>query len=91
MAKAVVTAANQWSEWEEIRGPGFDVSVSGTFAATVTLQRKRKSEADALARSVNTWTAPAEASGVSSGDWLYRIGVAAGQFTSGSIAVEVSI
>lgn len=85
----LINGANQWTTPVSV-GRIFDVSIYSdtSFSGTITLQRKRI--ADAGWRDVKTWTAPVEETGESSGSWLYRIGCKTGQYTSGSINVEVS-
>lgn len=84
-----ITAQNQFTEVVDT-GRLFDVSIYDTasFVGTITLQRKRP--ADTTWRDVKTWTAPAEETGESSGNWQYRLGCKTGGFTSGSITVELS-
>lgn len=89
-----ITAANSFSDpldvqggHENVRGGGFNVSVSGTFVATVTLQRSFDGGTTWL--DVATYTSPAEAVGFEPEGCLYRIGVKTGDFVSGSINVRV--
>lgn len=85
----LINAANQFTPAiSEVRM--FDVSIydNTAFSGTITLQRKRP--ADANWRDVKTYTAPVEETGESSGNWQYRIGCKTGQYTSGSINVEIS-
>ena len=90
MASRSITAANQFTTAEQF-GAVFDVSIhsSSSFVGTITLQRKRPGEADALFRDVKSWTAPTEETGQDGGAWLYRIGCKTGAYTSGTIVVEV--
>ena len=89
---AVIEAAGTGTAWLEIDRLDtglFDISVSGTFSGTITLQRKRSGETDGLARDVETFTAAAEKTGEVRGEWLLRLWCKAGDYTSGSAAVEV--
>lgn len=85
----LINAANQFTPViSEVRM--FDVSIfdNTSFSGTITLQRKRPG--DTNWRDVKTYTAPVEETGQSSGNWQYRIGCKTGQYTSGSINVEIS-
>lgn len=64
----------------------FDVSISGTFVATVTLQRSKDG---ATWRDADTFAAPTEVSGKSGSTWYYRAGVKTGDYTSGTATVEL--
>ena len=64
-------------------------SVSGTFSATVTLQRSFDNGSNWV--DVKTFTAPEEGNVLDSeSSVVYRIGVKTGEFTSGSISVRLS-
>ncbi len=88
---ASVTAQNTGSEWLQLRGQRnfFDISVSGTFAADVTLQRKRPGEAASAARDIETYTAGTEKLGEMQGHWDVRLFVKTGDFTSGTAVLEL--
>lgn len=66
-------------------GDMFDLSISGTFVATLTLQRSK----DGLTgwMDVEAFTAPAQKTGVSGSAWFYR--VIASAFTSGAAVVDI--
>jgi hypothetical protein len=87
-AEAAVTAAETWTDWIKPEGP-FNVSVSGTFTATVTLQRSFDGGTTPLV--VATFT---EAGEKFYEDFdpnaSYRIGVDTEDFTSGQADVRVS-
>ena len=61
-------------------------SVSGTFVATVTVQRSRDG---ATWLDVDSTTAPTELDATSAGGWHWRAGVKTGQYTSGTAIVNV--
>ena len=62
------------------------LSVSGTFVATATVQRSR----DGVTWfDVGNTTVPTELDAVSAGDWHWRAGVKTGDFTSGTVVVNV--
>lgn len=97
-----ITAQNTWSNaispvdlvaearglLESWKAGKLNISISGTWVATVTLQR---SFDGVIWLDVTTWTANAEQSmndpesGVT-----YRIGVATGNFTSGTVILRLS-
>ena len=92
MALTALNGADQFAPALEVnQGQKFDVSVGGTFTATVTLQRKRVGEADSAYRDVQSFTQPAEQVGESAGRWLYRLGIKPGDYTVGTANVEVSL
>jgi hypothetical protein len=62
----------------------FNVSISGTFVATVTVQR---STDGTVWRDVNTFTAPFEGVGYDPMKNYYRAGFKTGQYTSGSATI----
>lgn len=86
-----VTAQNTGTDWLQLRGDRgfFDVSVSGSFTATATLQRKRPGEAASAARDIETYTAGAEKIGEVQGHWDIRLFVKTGEFTSGTVTLEL--
>lgn len=88
MPRTSVTASaqNTWSDPIRIVG-SFNVSISGTFVATATVQR---SDDATTWRNVNTWTAPAEEVGTDPILNYYRIGVATGNYTSGTVVASIN-
>lgn len=90
---ASVSAADSGSDWLQLRGHRnfFDVSVSGTFVATVTLQRKRPGDAAAAARDVETYTAGAEPLKEFAGHWDVRLYVKSSAYTSGTAVLELGV
>jgi hypothetical protein len=67
-------------------GNSFDITVSGTFVATVVLQRS-KDQVTWL--DVASFTAPVENTGSAGSAWYFRIGVKTGGFTSGTVVVDL--
>ncbi len=67
-------------------GKTFDVSISGSFAATVVVQRSKDLT---VWRDVESFTAPIEKVGLSGSTWYFRAGVASGGYFSGTVEVEV--
>lgn len=88
---ATVTAQNQFTDsiapTEHFQSPKIGhltVSISGTFTATVTLQRSF--DGGTTWKDVSAYTAATEVSiSDKTSDILYRIGVATGDFTSGTV------
>jgi len=90
MATADISAQNQFTDPVLVDGYDFDVSIhnSSSFVGTITLQRSR--EKDGTYRDVETWTAVVEDRGVSAGKFWYRLGCKTGDYTSGTISLDIS-
>jgi hypothetical protein len=88
---AGIAAENSGTDWLQLRGARnfFDISVSGTFAATVHLQRKRPGEDASAARDVESYTAGTEKLGEMQGHWDVRLFVKSGNYTSGTVKAEL--
>lgn len=88
MPRTSVSAAaeNTWSDPIRIVG-SFNLSISGTFSATVTVQR---SEDGTTWHNVDTWTAPSEEVGYDPILNYYRVGVATGGYTSGTAVASMN-
>jgi len=93
---ASVTAADQFTSAIQVTGTGtqrpFTVIRAGTWVATVTLQRSLESE-DGPWVDVTTYTTNGTVSfddGLSNQIAWYRIGVKAGNFTSGTAEIELN-
>lgn len=83
-----VTAENQFTDAAILTGY-FNVSISGTWVATVTLQRSFDSGSTWF--DVDTRTANTEEYGLEPENTVqYRIGVKMGGFTSGTIVLRLS-
>jgi hypothetical protein len=81
-----ISAQNTFSDPIRIVG-SFDLSISGTFVATVTVQR---SDDATTWRNVDTWTAPTERVGSDPILNYYRVGVATGNYTSGTVVASIN-
>lgn len=88
---ASVAAADDGTDWLQLRSDGnfFDISVSGTYSGTVTLQRKRPGESASAARDIEAYAAAVERVGEMQGHWDVRLYVKTGDLSSGSIALEL--
>lgn len=86
LVTATVTAENQFTDSIRLSG-AFDLSIAGTFAATVTVQRSYDNSAW---RDVDTFTNPTEETGFQGEIAYYRAGVKTGDFTSGSASVSLA-
>ena len=75
-----ISAANQFTDSIRLSGP-FDLSISGTFSATITVQR---SYDNSTWRDVDTFTAATEEVGYQPEIAWYRAGVKTSEFTSAS-------
>lgn len=83
---AAITAQNTFSDPLRLTG-AFNISISGTFAATVTVQR---SFDNSTWHDVNSFTAPFQGTAFEPEVVWYRAGVKTGGFTSGTANVRVS-
>lgn len=84
---AAITAQNTFTDKFQVVGH-FNLSISGTFSATVTVQRSFDNGSTWL--DVDTFTAPYEGVGHDAEDLFYRVGVKTGEFTSGTANVRLS-
>lgn len=82
---ASLTGANQFSPSLNIVGH-FNLSISGTFSATVTVQRSFNNT-DWF--DVETFTAAAERYGFDPSQCYYRVGIKTGAYTSGTAVVSL--
>ena len=81
-----ITAENQFTDSIKLSGP-FDLSISGTFVATITVQR---SYDNSTWRDVDTFTSPSEEYGFQPEIAWYRAGVKTGNFTSGTAVLLIA-
>jgi len=84
LATATITADDTWTTPARNEGY-FNLSIQGTFVATVTVQRTYDGS---TWYDVDTFTSPTEEVGFDPEDRLYRIGVKSGEFTSGTINIR---
>jgi len=64
----------------------FNLSISGTFSATVTVQR---SYDGSTWHDVDSWTSPAEEIGFEPESLYYRVGIKSGNYSSGTAVVRL--
>ncbi len=84
-----ISAQNTWSDAISFAVGIFDLSVSGTFTATVTLQRSF--DAGSTWLDVETFTQGVEAVVDNADNTVkWRIGVATGDYTNGTAEVRLS-
>jgi len=90
LVTAALTAENTFTDWI-YSTKEFNLSISGTFVGTITVQRAfDTADADNDARDVDTFTAPIETYGFEpSGVALYRAGFKTGEFTSGTANIRI--
>ena len=81
-----VSAEDTWSDPLEVLN-GFDLSISGTFVGTVTVQRSF--DGGSVWRDVDTFTGPIETFGTQPSYSNYRVGIASGNYTSGTAVVTL--
>ena len=83
-----ITAENQFTDPAILTGY-FNVSISGTWAATVTVQRSF--DLGSTWFDVDKWTANAEEYGLEpEREVQYRAGIKTGDYTSGTAVVRLS-
>lgn len=85
LATKEITAENTFSDAVLTEGY-FNVSIWGTFVATVTVQRSTDAS---NWRDVDSFNAPIESYGFDPEYIYYRIGVKTGGFTSGTVNVRI--
>lgn len=90
---ATITAANSWTEAVLVPGGTFDLSVRGSYVGVVTLQRRRPGDTDAEWRDVESFESGAEVerTGEFRGAWEVRAGVKSGNWTSGTVKIDLGI
>ena len=87
LVEKAVTAENTFSDGLYTEG-AFNLSLSGTFVATVTVQRSF--DQGSTWRDVDTFTAPIETYGNDPEPVVvYRAGVKTGDFTSGTVNIRI--
>lgn len=87
LVTASITAQNTFSDGLYTEG-AFNISIAGTFVATVTVQRSF--DQGATWRDVDTFTAPIETNGFDPEPVVvYRAGVKTGDFTSGTVDIRI--
>lgn len=86
-----INGEDQWCEEMTIRGGRFDLSVIGDLSGTITVQRKRKSETNwrDCVQYEQDGFALEKVSAIMANEWVFRVGVKAGDYTSGSAEVEI--
>lgn len=87
LAYETITAADTWTPAVQLEGY-FNVSIRGTFVATVTVQRSVDPDLYSW-DDVDWWTTPSEEVGFEPEFMFYRIGVKNAQYTSGTIIVRI--
>lgn len=82
---ASISAENTFSDIANIEGY-FNLSISGTFSATVTVQR---STDKSTWMDVDSFTAPTQEVGFDPEFMYYRVGVKTGDYSSGTVVIRV--
>lgn len=83
---ASIGAQNTFSDSIRLTGL-FDLSISGTFSGTVTVQR---SYDNSTWRDVDNFTTPVEMTGTQGEIAWYRVGIKTGNYTSGTAVVSIA-
>lgn len=81
-----ISAENTFSDAKQLQGY-FNLSISGTFVATVVVQR---SPDGTNWYDVDSFTAPTEEVGFEPEYLWYRVGVKTGGYTSGSVVIRLA-
>ena len=82
-----ISAQNTFSDGLYVVG-AFNLSISGTFVGTVTVQRSF--DQGATWRDVDTFTAPIETAGSDPEPVVvYRAGIKTGEYTSGTASIRI--
>lgn len=83
--KKTITGEDQWTDPIPIKprklGGIYNISIRGSFIATITLQRY----IDGSWEEVKRWTAPTQSYGIEAQKLNYRIGVDEGDYIQGTI------
>lgn len=82
---ASIDAENIFSDSANLEGY-FNLSISGTFVATVTVQR---SIDNSSWLDVDSFTAPAQEVGFDPEYMYYRVGIKTGDYTSGTAVIRI--
>ena len=85
LASASIAAADTFTDAVKLEGY-FNISIRGTFVATVFVQR---SIDNSTWVDVNSFTAPFEGTGFDPEFMWYRIGIKTGGYTSGTAVVRI--
>ncbi len=86
IVSASIGAQNTFTDSIKLSGP-FDLSISGTFVGTVTVQR---SYDNSSWKDVDTFTSPSEEYGFQPEIVWYRAGIKTGAYTSGTAVVSLA-
>jgi hypothetical protein len=86
LVSANIAAQNTFTDAVRLEGY-FNLSLSGTWAATVTVQRSIDGATNWV--DVDTFTAPTEDYGFEPEFMYYRVGVKTGGYTSGTVVVRL--
>ena len=85
-----ISAQNTFTDWVALLGE-FNLSISGTWVGTVTIQRSFDGGTTAL--DVNAYTTNIEDRGYEprgEGGTVYRVGIKTGDYTSGTAKVRIN-
>ena len=87
-----ITAENQWSDWATFGKGEADLDLGGTFAATVTVERRCKNTGGDYGPTVSFTFAQAGTFILDCNQHQpeYRVGVATGNFTSGPVVARLA-
>lgn len=86
---ADLTAADTWSPTIIIPAGNFNFSIWGTFVATVTVQRSFDGGTTWL--DCDSFSTPGEWFGTEGEGSLYRVGIKATDYTSGTASIRMAV
>lgn len=87
MAQITITAENTFTPPKDVRANRkFNLSIWGTFVATVTVQRSF--DGNETWKDVETFKIPGEWTGCDGEQLYYRVGVKTGDYTSGTVNIR---
>ena len=87
--EANFTGDDQWSESLGVPAGEFNLSIWGTFVAIVRIQRTFDNGLNWL--EVDTYDAPIEQGGTEPEGSKYRVGIASGEYISGTVYILMGI
>jgi hypothetical protein len=87
LTSATISEGNKYSDWVKINGT-FSLSLSGTWDATVWVQRSF--DGGTTPHDVKSFTANVQMTGYSGEEALYRFGVKTSEYTSGDVIGRIA-
>jgi hypothetical protein len=90
LLEKTLSGAGQFTDWKYVSDDRFvDLSISGTFSATITLQRKFTKYGDVV--DYTTFAAEEETYFYVPTGAYYRVGIKSGDYSSGDAKIKFSV